>query len=391
MGADQTMIAAKTKPFPNLGPQSLGLTVGLLGCGIVGGGVAARLLGSDSLLGVPVRLARILVRDLHKPRFPEEAVPLLTADPRDILENPDITVVVEAIGGIEPARTFVETALRAGKHVVTANKALIAAEGAHLSILAQQHHAALRYEASVAGAVPVVRTLGEVLSAEDVTEIAGVLNGTSNFVLQQMRAGSSLAEAIRQAQDAGYAELDPSDDLDGLDAARKLAVLAPLAFQRRIRPETIARTSIRMLEPRHFAQARDAKAAIVPLSLLKRGRKGSLEALIAPVLVPEDHEFARLRGPENVVRVTGAYSGKLSFSGHGAGRQATASAVLSDLAEIARRRSRWQAQSVAPIDFGESTARAPRLPFVDGLPTFELPDFEPPNSEPAILELLTKE
>ncbi|MGH7683564.1 MAG: homoserine dehydrogenase, partial [Vulcanimicrobiaceae bacterium] len=261
------MIAAKTEPIQGQ-LKTLEMTVGLLGCGVVGGGVAARLLSNETVLSVPVRLSRILVRDLHKPRYPQEAVPLLTIDPNDVLGDPDVHVVVEAIGGVEPARTFVEAALRAGKHVVTSNKALIAAHGAALSVVAQQHHAALRYEASVAGAVPVVRTLGEVLAAEDVAEVAGVLNGTSNFVLQQMRAGHSLDEAIREAQAAGYAELDPSDDLDGLDAARKLAVLAPLAFRRQIRAESIARTSIRTLTREHFDDAKRRGAAIVPLSLL---------------------------------------------------------------------------------------------------------------------------
>ena len=365
------MIAAKTEPIQGQ-LKTLELTVGLLGCGVVGGGVAARLLSGETVLSVPVRLGRILVRDLHKPRYPQEAVPLLTIDPRDVLEDPDVHVVVEAIGGIEPARAFVEAALRAGKHVVTSNKALIAAHGATLSVLAQQHHVALRYEASVAGAVPVVRTIGEVLAAEDVTEVSGVLNGTSNFVLQQMRAGHTLDEAIRDAQAAGYAELDPSDDLDGVDAARKLAVLAPLAFRRRIRAESIARTSIRRLTREHFDEAKRHGAAIVPLSLLRRGKDAALEALVAPVLVPQDHEFARLRGPENVVRVAGAYSGTLSFSGHGAGREATASAVLSDLAEIARRRARWQAQSLSPIDFGECAAGSPHLPLFGSLPAYEL-------------------
>jgi len=366
------MIAAKTQTIPQLGLKSIGMTIGLLGCGVVGGGVASRLLETETLLGVPVKLGRILVRDLHKPRQPQAAVPLLTIDPRDVLDDPDVHVVVEAIGGLEPARTFVEKALRAGKHVVTSNKALIAAHGAALSIVAQQHHAALRYEASVAGAVPVVRTLAEVLAAEDVTEISGVLNGTSSYVLQRMRAGSSLEQAIHEAQVAGYAEIDPSDDLDGLDAARKLAVLAPLAFRRRIDAGTIARTSLRTLTPEHFERARAARATIVPLSLLRKSHGARLEALVAPVLVPEDHEFARLRGPENTVRVAGTYSGTLRFSGHGAGREATASAVVSDLAEIARRRARWQAQSIAPIDFPETTAPAPRLRVLGDLPTYEL-------------------
>lgn len=371
------MIAARVQPIPHLGLKSIGMTIGLLGCGVVGGGVAARLLETETLLGVPLRLGRILVRDLHKPRHPQAAIPLLTADARDVLEDRDVHVIVEAIGGVEPARTFVEQALRAGKHVVTSNKALIAAHGAALSVVAQQHHAALRYEASVAGAVPVVRTLAEVLAAEDVTEIAGVLNGTSSYVLQRMRAGKPLQEAIREAQAAGYAEIDPSDDLDGLDAARKLAVLAPLAFRRRIDADTIARTSLRTLVPEDFERARAANATIVPLSLLRRGRGDRLEALVAPVLVAEDHEFARLRGPENTVRIAGTYSGTLRFSGHGAGREATASAVLSDLAEIARRRARWQAQSVAPVDFPETTAPVPRLPRLGDLPTFELHEDTP--------------
>ena len=365
------MLAANSKDVTNLSLlRSVSMTVGLLGCGVVGGGVAARLLGTESLLGVPVRLARVLVRDIHKPRQPEAVVPHLTIEPSDVLGDPDVNVVVEAIGGIEPARTFVEAALRAGKHVVTANKALIGEHGAALSVLAQQHHAALRYEASVAGAVPIVRTLAEILSAEDVVEIAGVLNGTSNFVVQAMREGGTLDDAVRRAQEAGYAEIDPSDDLDGVDAARKLAVLAPLAFRKRIGPEQIARTSLRTLTPGDFSAAHASGAAIVPLALLRRSG-ARLEALVSPVLVPADHAFARLRGPENVLRVLGTHSGALHFSGHGAGRSATASAVLSDLAEIARRRARWQAQSLAPIDFKEVTPRLPQLSREGNLATFE--------------------
>lgn len=366
-----TMLAVKRKETPHFGLRSVGMTIGLLGCGVVGGGVAARLLETEALLGVPVRLGAVLVRDLHKPRQPAAVLPLLTVDPNDVIGDPDVHVVVEAIGGVEPARTFVEAALRAGKHVVTSNKALIAAHGAALSLVAQQHHAALRYEASVAGAVPVVRTLGEILSVEDVVEVAGVLNGTSSFVVQAMRDGGTLDDAIRRAQEAGYAELDPSDDLDGVDAARKLAVLAPLAFRKRISSEQILRTSLRTLAPAHFAAAKARGAAIVPLALLRRSGQ-RLEALVAPALVPSDHEFARLRGPENIVRVKGTHSGTLSFAGHGAGRSATASAVLSDLAEIARRRARWQAQSIAPIDFKEVTPRAPILSRDGTLPEFEL-------------------
>jgi homoserine dehydrogenase len=311
-----------------------------------------------------------LVRDLYKARQPEAVIPLLTADPQDVIGDPGVHVVVEAIGGVEPARTFVEAALRAGKHVVTSNKALIAAHGAALSLIAQQNHAALRYEASVAGAIPVVRTLGEILAVEEVVEIAGVLNGTSNFVVNAMREGGTLDDAIRRAQEAGYAEVDPSDDLEGVDAARKLAVLAPLAFRSRIDDARIVRTSLRTLTPEHFARARELRAAIVPLALV-RSNDARIEAMVSPALVPQEHEFARLRGPENLVRVQGTHSGTLRFSGHGAGRSATASAVLSDLAEIARRRSRWQAQSVAPIDFTETTPLVPSLTRDGDLPIFE--------------------
>lgn len=370
-GVDVMLAAQKIKDVPNLGLRTAGMTIGLLGCGVVGGGVAARLLTMETLLGVPVRLGRVLVRDLHKARQPEAVIPLLTTDPNDVIGDENVHVVVEAIGGVEPARSFVETALRAGKHVVTSNKALIAAHGAALSLIAQQNHAALRYEASVAGAIPVVRTLSEILSAEDVIEIAGVLNGTSNFVVNAMRDGSTLEDAIRRAQEAGYAEIDPSDDLDGVDAARKLAVLAPLAFRCRINDAQILRTSLRTLKTEHFADARKLGAAIVPLALIRRSGE-RIEAMVSPVLVPEDHEFGRLRGPENVVRVLGTHSGTLRFSGHGAGRSATASAVLADLAEIARRRARWQAQSVAPIDFRETTPRVPALSRQGDLPVFEM-------------------
>ena len=308
--------------------------VGLLGCGVVGGGVADRLLRTSELGGIGFRLERVLVRDLAKKRFPPDVRQHLTASPDDIIAA-DVDVVVEAIGGTDIAATLVERALRRGKHVVTANKALIAEHGSRLAAIARAHGVALLSEAAVGGAIPVLRAIRASLAAETIVEIAGVLNGTSNAILTDMEAGATLADALASAQRLGYAEADPSADVDGIDAARKLSILAAAAWGVEFAPSQLVRSGIRPLAPEDFAFAGRQELAIRPLAVARRVGDG-FEAAVTPAYVPRRHEFALLDGPFNAVRVIGAHSGTLTFSGPGAGRDATASAIIGDLVEIAR-------------------------------------------------------
>lgn len=339
------------------------IVVGLLGCGVVGGGVAARLLSDGRIDRIPATLAGVLVRDLRKLRFPAEVMSRLTLRPEDIVDDPEVRIVVETIGGTEIALELVERALRNGKHVVSANKALVAAAGPRLAALARDHHAAFRFEASVGGAVPIVRALADCLAAEEVVEIAGVMNGTSNYIMGEMARGKSFDQALAQAQEAGYAEPDPTNDVEGIDAAQKLCVLSAIGYRRTLRLDHIARQSLRELSPEDFAFARSCDYALIPLTYGRREGE-HVEAIVSPAYVPLDHEFAHPKGPGNVVRVIGLHAGPLSFSGTGAGRNATASAVFSDLVEIARRLERWEHQKTDVPQTHAMRVKAPSLPLL---------------------------
>jgi homoserine dehydrogenase len=337
------------------------IVIGVLGCGTVGGGVVDRLLSEGRIHGTPVRLGRVLVRSLEKPHYPEAAGPHLTTNAAEVVDDPEVDIVVEAIGGTTAARELVERALRRGKHVVSANKALIAAAAGRLAALAREQHVAFRYEAAVGGAVPVVRAISDVLVAEEIEEIAGVMNGTSNYIMKRMAAGADFADALADAQAAGYAEPDPTNDVEGIDAAQKIAVLALLGFRRTLPADRILRRSLRSLEADDFAFAARLGYSLVPLTLA-RIHGETLAALVSPAYVPADHDFARAKGPGNVFRIAGAHSGPLTFLGTGAGSRATASAVLADLADICGRLGRWEHQRSDELDHPVAVPLAPALP-----------------------------
>ncbi|HEV3157440.1 MAG TPA: homoserine dehydrogenase [Candidatus Baltobacteraceae bacterium] len=342
------------------------VVIGVLGCGTVGGGVIARLLADGNVVGTPIQLGRVLVRDLAKPRTPEAVRPFLTTAPEDVVDDPAIDVVVETIGGTDIARELVERALRNGKHVVSANKALISVAGAKLSSLARAHRAGFRFEAAVGGAVPIVRAVSDVLVAEDIRSISGVMNGTSNYIMSRMAQGNEFSVALAEAQEAGYAEPDPTADVEGFDAAQKLAVLSALAYGCALAPDRMVRRSLRDLSAQDFALARRLGLALVPLSLSRHviGSDEEFETYVGPAYVPADHDFARAKGPGNVIRVDGAHSGPLQFSGTGAGSNATASAVQSDLADIIGRLSRWERQRAEEVEYRVATPLAPVFPLV---------------------------
>ena len=317
------------------------INVGLMGLGSVGGGVAATLLnGADTLsskIGLPVGLKKILVRDPGKTRDPAIPSGLLTTNPEDILDDDDIHVVVEVIGGAVPAAGYLKRALSAGKHVVTANKEVMAQSGPELFRLAEQNRVNLLFEASVAGGIPIVGCLMNELLANDVFSIRGIINGTTNYILSRMsHQGADFQQALEEAQDRGYAEADPTNDIEGIDAVYKLAILSSLAFHHRVSPQDVYRQGISTLEANDFRYANELGYAIKSLAIAGL-ENGSVQARVYPALIPVDHMLAKVDGVYNAVEVEGSLCGKVLFHGMGAGREPTTSAVVGDLIEIARR------------------------------------------------------
>ncbi|GGI97959.1 homoserine dehydrogenase [Alicyclobacillus cellulosilyticus] len=314
--------------------------LGLLGCGTVGSGVIEltrrRREKIFELTGLRPKITKVLVRNLQKPRQVALADERLTADPEDILGDADIRVVIETIGGIEPARTLILRALAAGKHVVTANKDLIAAHGPEILEAAERHGVDVWYEAAVGGAIPLIRPLKECLTANEITDIKGIINGTTNYILSKMTAtGAGFAEALAEAQALGYAEADPSSDVDGLDAARKLAILASIAFHAKVRLEDIRVTGIRHITAADVAYA-DELGMVIKLLAVGADRDGLLSLRVGPALVPKDHPLAHVNGSYNALLMRGDAAGDLMFFGRGAGSMPTASAVVGDVIEVLR-------------------------------------------------------
>jgi homoserine dehydrogenase len=293
--------------------------IALLGRGTVGGGVADLLERRRALIEQRSTAKYDLIGVAHRSR-----------DPLLLIDDRRTDLVIECIGGSSLALECIERALEARKHVVTANKDAIATQGPRLRALAASKGVTLRYEAAVASAVPIVTTLDHALAADEIVDIGGVLSGTCNFILGRMREGRTFQEALAQAQSAGYAESDPRNDVDGIDAAHKLAILIQHAFGRPVISPQIPRTGIGAVST---GSVRRARQHGYELKLVAHARKDGerISAEIGPVLVPFAHPFAKVEGVENIVRVRGASCGPLFFSGAGAGRDAAASAVLGDV------------------------------------------------------------
>jgi homoserine dehydrogenase len=320
------------------------LKVALLGCGTVGAEVV-RLLHSSAedltaRIGAPLELAGIAVRRLQKQRDLPVDDDLFTTDAAALVARPDVDVVVEVIGGIEPARTLLLSALTAGKGVVTANKALLAEDGATLHAAARDAGADLYYEASVAGAIPLLRPLRESLAGDHITRVMGIVNGTTNFVLTRMdEAGMGFAEALDEATALGYAEADPTADIEGFDAAAKAAILAGLAFHTRITAADVHREGITEVTAADVASAKEMGCVVKLLAIAeKAGAAGpaSVSVRVHPAMIPRTHPLGSVREAYNAVFVEGASAGQLMFYGRGAGGSPTASAVLGDLVAVAR-------------------------------------------------------
>lgn len=316
--------------------KSLG--IGLLGLGVVGGGVARALLEQAPELaaraGLPLELKKVLVR--HSGRKRPVPARLLTTQAEAVLAHPQVDIVVEVMGGEQPALDYIRRALMGGKQVVTANKEVMAKHGPELLALAAQQGRRLLFEASVGGGIPIIAPLSHDLLGNRLFALRAIINGTTNYILTRMdREGLAFAEALRQAQALGYAEANPADDIEGTDAAYKLAILASLAFHTRIGPEQVYREGIARLAPRDFRYARELGYAIKLLAIAK-DEGGAVEARVHPALVPEAVMLAKVDGVFNAIQVEGEPVGNLLFYGRGAGANPTTSAVLGDILRLAR-------------------------------------------------------
>ncbi len=318
----------------------------LLGCGTVGTQVARLLQEQADLLaarvGARLELTKIVVKDLNIPRDAVIDTQLLTTDISGLFADTDI--VIELIGGIEPARSYVRQALMAGCAVVTGNKALLATHGAELYELARQYDVELYYEAAVAGAVPIVRGIRESLAGDKINSVLGIMNGTTNFILDEMTTkGMDFAQALKLAQDLGYAEADPTADVEGLDAGAKIAILASLAFHARVGLADVAVEGISNISATDIAMAQKAGYVIKLIATarryeLQRDGKAGISVAVSPTLVAKANPLAQVTGSFNSVMVEAEAADRLVFSGRGAGGAPTASAVLSDVVAVARKR-----------------------------------------------------
>jgi len=316
------------------------LKVAVLGCGSVGSQVV-RLLGEQAAdlaarVGAPVELAGVAVRRIDAPR--EVAVPdgLLTTDAAGLVARDDIDLVVEVIGGIEPARSLILAALENGASVVTANKALLAEDGPTLFEAAEKAGRDLYFEAAVAGAIPILRPLRESLAGDRVNRVLGIVNGTTNFILDRMdSSGAGFAEALEEAQELGYAEADPTADVEGFDAAAKAAILASLAFHSRVNASDVHREGIADVTAADVQSARDM-GCVVKLLAIAELIDDAVSVRVHPAMIPRAHPLASVREAFNAVFVESSAAGQLMFYGPGAGGAPTASAVLGDLVTVAR-------------------------------------------------------
>jgi homoserine dehydrogenase len=317
--------------------------VGLMGLGVVAGQVARVLLDrADELAGkvgcpLVLRKIKVLPQDLSRPLARELPAGLFTTDDDAFFREPGIDIIIEAIGGEKPALEYHRRALTSGRHVVTSNKELIAKHGPELLALAQKHGVGLQYEASVGGGIPLIAPFKHDLVANRISGIFAIINGTTNYILTRMaREGLDFASALRQAQELGYAEPDPANDIQGTDARYKLAILATLGFQTKVRPEDVYCEGISRMAGRDFRYARDLGFAIKLLAIAKQ-YDDSIEARVHPVFIPADSFLAKVDGVYNAIQVEGDLVGKVLFMGQGAGALATSSAVVADVVSSARK------------------------------------------------------
>ena len=316
------------------------LRVGMLGCGVVGGEVARLIVANQKDLtarsGAQLDLVKIGVRNLARPNVAKD---LLTNDLESIVKDAKIDLVIEVIGGIEPARTLILEALKNGKSVVTANKALLAKHGAELFAAADKGGVDLYYEAAVAGAIPILRPLRESLVGDHVQRVMGIVNGTTNFILTKMdESGAAFGDALAEAQALGFAEADPTADVEGFDAAAKAAILAGLAFHSRVTDSDVYREGITKITDTDVAVAKSLDLVVKLLAIAELTTDGKISVRVHPTLISRSHPLASVREAFNAVFVESESAGAMMFYGRGAGGAPTASAILGDLVAVARHR-----------------------------------------------------
>jgi homoserine dehydrogenase len=347
------------------------LKVALLGCGTVGSEVY-RLLAqqSDDLtarIGARLEVAGVAVRRPGRARAVPVDPELLTGDAMELVTRPDVDIVIEVIGGIEPVRSVLLAAMKSGKSVVSANKALLAEDGATLHEAARENGADLYYEAAVAGAIPLLRPLRESLVGDEVYRVLGIVNGTTNYILDRMdTSGAGFADALEEAQALGYAEPDPTADIEGFDAAAKAAILAGLAFHTGVTAADVYREGITGVTPADIASARELGHVVKLLAICER-RSGGVSVRAHPAMIPRSHPLAGVREAYNAVFVEAKAAGRLMFYGAGAGGVPTASAVLGDVVAVARNR---MAGTRGPD--ASTYARLPVLPMGEALTRYHV-------------------
>lgn len=316
------------------------LQIGILGFGTVGSGVLRILKHHEPKLnqvtGVTLKAKKVLVRDIEKKRGTIADDIELTLDATEIINDSEIDIVVEVMGSIDDAKKYIKEALTAGKHVVTANKDLIALHGNELVALAKEHHCDLYYEASVAGGIPILRTIVDSLASDEIQKVFGIVNGTTNFILSQMtNEGKTYDEALKEAQELGFAESDPTNDVDGIDAARKMVILTRLAFGMNVELDQIETKGIRnlQLEDIKMAEKLGYKIKLIG-SAIQFDNRVSVD--VGPILVPINHPLAGVQNENNAVFVVGAAVGETMYYGPGAGELPTANSVVSDVITVAK-------------------------------------------------------
>ena len=343
--------------------NSKNLKVGMLGCGVVGSNVA-RLLHEDSgdfaaRSGATLTLAKVAVKNVSAKR---DHVPasIITSDALSVVNDPSIDIIIEVMGGIEPARELLLAAIKNGKSVITANKALLGLHGAELFEAADKNGVDLYYEAAVGGAIPILRPLRESIVGDHVHRVMGIVNGTTNYILTKMdEEGSAFADVLKEAQALGFAEADPTADIEGHDAAAKAAILAGLAFHTRVTTKDVSCEGISKISARDVAVAREMDHVIKLLAIAELTADQQVSVRVHPTLISRQHPLASVRNAFNAVFVEAESAGELMFYGRGAGGAPTASAILGDLIAIARNKtsggeghgeSDYAEISIAPLD-----------------------------------------
>ena len=338
------------------------IQIGMLGCGVVGSQIAALLEKNNAELstraGAQLVLKKIAVRDIKAAR--EGINPaLFTTDAQSVINDSDIDIIIEVMGGIDPARELILSAITNGKSVITANKALLALHGADLFTAADDKGVDLYYEAAVAGAIPIIRPMRESLVGDQITRVMGIVNGTTNYILTKMdEEGRAFADVLKEAQSLGYAEADPTADVEGIDAASKAAIIAGLAFHSRVSVDDVYREGITSITADDVAVAKTMNHVIKLLAIAELTSDDRISVRVHPTLIPRSHPLAAVRDAFNAVFVEAKSAGQLMFYGRGAGGAPTASAILGDLVAVARHRvsdsvgpreSDYADRAIAPI------------------------------------------